>query len=73
MVISTVGYEKRTGSASSASIIIQKELQPDNAIIQGKAISSVGRNVEISTGKGELTLTQEGFLQATAYLPGTQN
>ncbi|EOU0421610.1 hypothetical protein ACOI0P_004377, partial [Shigella flexneri] len=25
MVISTVGYEKRTGSASSASIIIQKE------------------------------------------------
>ena len=51
MVISTVGYEKRTGSASSASIIIQKELQPDNAIIQGKAISSVGRNVEISTGK----------------------
>lgn len=28
-----------------------KELQPDNAIIQGKAISSVGRNVEISTGK----------------------
>ncbi|ENU1348210.1 hypothetical protein ACF7IG_005106, partial [Escherichia coli] len=26
MVISTVGYEKRTGSASSASIIIQKEL-----------------------------------------------
>ncbi|MDA6944370.1 hypothetical protein ACAG16_33720, partial [Escherichia coli] len=47
MVISTVGYEKRTGSASSASIIIQKELQPDNAIIQGKAISSVGRNVEI--------------------------
>ncbi|AOM45636.1 hypothetical protein L668_23000 [Escherichia coli 95NR1] len=23
--------------------------------------------------KGELTLTQEGFLQATAYLPGTQN
>ncbi|EOC9906452.1 hypothetical protein ACJAND_004493, partial [Shigella flexneri] len=24
MVISTVGYEKRTGSASSASIIIQK-------------------------------------------------
>ncbi|HFU0600076.1 TPA: hypothetical protein ACGTUJ_004478, partial [Escherichia coli] len=36
MVISTVGYEKRTGSASSASIIIQKELQPDNAIIQGK-------------------------------------
>lgn len=51
MVISTVGYEKRTGSASSASIIIQKELQPDNAIIQGKAISSVGRNVEISTDK----------------------
>ncbi|EGD5997740.1 hypothetical protein DTY43_25440 [Escherichia coli] len=51
MVISTVGYEKRTGSASSASIILQKELQPDNAIIQGKAISSVRRNVEISTGK----------------------
>ncbi|GAB8958197.1 hypothetical protein OkiPb01091_43990 [Escherichia coli] len=51
MVISTVGYEKRTGSASSASIILQKELQPDNAIIQGKAISSVGRNVEISTDK----------------------
>ncbi|MDD0481760.1 hypothetical protein PSZ80_24170, partial [Shigella sonnei] len=48
MVISTVGYEKRTGSASSASIIIQKELQPDNAIIQGKAISSVGRNVLMS-------------------------
>ena len=72
MVINTVGYEKRTGSASSASIIIQKELQPDNAIIQGKAISSVGRNVEISTGKkGEQTLTQEGYLQATAYLPGT--
>ncbi len=70
MVISTVGYEKRTGSASSASIIIQKELQPDNAIIQGKALDGMWKSALV---KGELTLTQEGFLQATAYLPGTQN